>query len=242
MMKRKMILVLMSATMCMQHMYAQHDKDNYNQWASMEYKQWSFTPKSYYYNKYWGTVVNMPWPIPDIKGWIPGIGVHDKQGWVVPTLPYVPYYNFIGDNYVNESWRQMTKLRSGATVTHIIESSYTKKEDEHWNTVYKEDLATIADRNLEVSYSMTSDTRNRLKEQITDNLSAMNDDTADNFRLEYDRILANISNIRNAHMDNAKKIVAYENENRALEKLAVLTGKVAKIQLMDKFIKGGKEE
>lgn len=226
MMKRKMILVLTAATMCMQHMYAQHDKDNYNQWASMEYKQWKFTPESYYYSWY---KKKIDLGLFSIKIDVPGLGVHDDGPGGI---------GIGGDNYVNESWRQMDGLRSGATVTHLIESSYSRQEDEHWNTVYKEDLATIADRSLEVSYSMTAGTRDRLKEQITDNLSAMNDNTADNFRLEYDRILDNISNIRNAHMDNAKKIVAYEKENRALEKLAVLTGKVAKIQLMDKFIKG----
>ena len=70
----------------------------------------------------------------------------------------------------------------------------------------------------------------------------MDGETASNFRMEYNRILDNVSDIRNTHMDNAKKIVAYENENRSLEKLAVLTGKVAKIQMMDKFIRGGTEE
>lgn len=224
-----MLLVLMAATFGMQHMYAQHDKDNYNQWASMEYKQWKFTPESYYYSWY---KKKIDLGLFSIKIDVPGLGVHDDGPGGI---------GIGGDNYVNESWRQMDGLRSGATVTHLIESSYSRQEDEHWNTVYKGDLATIADRSLEISYSITGDTRNRLKKQITDNLQAMDDETADNFRMEYNRILANIDNIHDAHMDNAKKIVAYENENRSLEKLAVLTNKVAKIQLMDKFIKGEKE-
>lgn len=228
-MRRKMLLVLMAATFGMQHMYAQHDKDNYNQWASMEYKQWKFTPESYYYSWY---KKKIDLGLFSIKIDVPGLGVHDDGPGGI---------GIGGDNYVNESWRQMDGLRSGATVTHLIESSYSRQEDEHWNTVYKGDLATIADRSLEISYSITGDTRNRLKKQITDNLQAMDDETADNFRMEYNRILANIDNIHDAHMDNAKKIVAYENENRSLEKLAVLTNKVAKIQLMDKFIKGEKE-
>lgn len=221
-----MILVLMTATLGLQHMYAQHDKDNYNQWASMEYKQWKFTPRSYYYSWDYKRVLGIKIPIP-------GLGVHDNGPGGI---------GIGGDNYVNEKWRQMTGLRSEATVTHILESSYSKKEDEYWNTVYKGDLATIADRSLEVSYSITKDTRDRLKQQITDNLEAMDGETANNFRMEYNRILDNVSDIRNTHMDNAKKIVAYENENRSLEKLAVLTGKVAKIQIMDKFIRGGTEE
>lgn len=224
-----MLLVLMAATFGMQHMYAQHDKDNYNQWASMEYKQWKFTPESYYYSWY---KKKIDLGLFSIKIDVPGLGVHDDGPGGI---------GIGGDNYVNESWRQMDGLRSGATVTHLIESSYSRQEDEHWNTVYKGDLATIADRSLDISYSITGDTRNRLKKQITDNLQAMDDETADNFRMEYNRILANIDNIHDAHMDNAKKIVAYENENRSLEKLAVLTNKVAKIQLMDKFIKGEKE-
>lgn len=225
-----MMLVLMTATLGLQHMYAQHDKDNYNQWASMEYKQWKFTPESYYYSWY---KKKIDLGLFTIKIDVPGLGIHDDGPGGI---------GIGGDNYVNEKWRQMTGLRSGATVTHILESSYSKKEDEYWNTVYKGDLATIADRSLEVSYSITKDTRDRLKKQITDNLDAMDRETASNFRMEYNRILDNVSDIRNTHMDNAKKIVAYENENRSLEKLAVLTGKVAKIQMMDKFIKGGTEE
>lgn len=224
------MLVLMTATLGLQHMYAQHDKDNYNQWASMEYKQWKFTPESYYYSWY---KKKIDLGLFTIKIDVPGLGIHDDGPGGI---------GIGGDNYVNEKWRQMTGLRSGATVTHILESSYSKKEDEYWNTVYKGDLATIADRSLEVSYSITKDTRDRLKKQITDNLDAMDRETASNFRMEYNRILDNVSDIRNTHMDNAKKIVAYENENRSLEKLAVLTGKVAKIQMMDKFIKGGTEE
>lgn len=224
-----MLLVLMAAAFGMQHMYAQHDKDNYNQWASMEYKQWKFTPESYYYSWY---KKKIDLGLFSIKIDVPGLGVHDNGPGGI---------GIGGDGYVDQRWRQMQGLRSAATVTHIMESSYSKKEDEHWNTVYKEDLATYADRSLEVSYSITGDTRNRLKKQITENLDAMDDETAENFRKEYNRILANINDIHNAHMDNAKKIVAYENENRSLEKLAVLTNKVAKIQLMDKFIKGEEE-
>lgn len=123
----------------------------------MEFKQWGFTPESYYYSWY-KKRINMGLFHITVK--VPGLGVHDKG----------PAGMFGGDNYVNERWRQMAGLRTTATASHSVESGNAGKEDGHWNDVFKQDLLTIADRNVEVSYTMTKEKREKLLDDVMNNI------------------------------------------------------------------------
>ena len=207
--------------------------DIYNQIASMEYKQWSFTPKWYYYNKYWGTVVDMPWPIPDIKGWIPGLGVHDSQGYVVPTLPYVPFYNLIGDNYVNQKWRQMFPLRTAAAAESNLQAVQTESEKDFWNDIQIKDLAVFTDRstNLPVigARSVTSDERDELSQHILDRLFQIRElggeadtykELVEELRMEYDVIHEEVDLIGGSHEHNANRLRSLQGCNNRLRKLS----------------------
>ena len=205
--------------------------DVYNQIASMEYKQWSFTPKWYYYNKYWGTVINMPWPLPDVKGWIAGIGMHDKQGWVTPTLPYVPYYNFIGDNYVNEKWRQMYPHRLTASAEAEVQAGHTDDEREFWNDINITDVALYTDRSTDLpgvgAQAVPADDRAEYNQRILDHIynirrlgGQQNTRIADELRMEYDVIREEISIVGSAHERNANRLRTLQSCNNRLRRLA----------------------
>lgn len=208
------------------------DGDIYNQIASMEYKQWSFTPKWYYYNRYWGTVIDMPWPIPDIKGWIPGLGVHDSQGYVVPTLPYVPFYNFIGDNYVNQKWRQMYPLRVEASAESWLQATQTEEEKKFWTDIQKKDMAVYLDRSTDMpligANAVTGDERDELSQNILDNLFEIRElggeadkykELVEDLRLEYDVIREEISLVNSSHEHNANRLRNLQDCNNRLRKL-----------------------
>lgn len=220
---RKLIFTVLCAVILPCRGMAQHDKDNYNQWASMEFKQWDFTPKNYYYSWYMKKILFF-------KTKVPGLGIHDKG----PAGSRIG-----GDNYVNQRWRQMTGLRAEAAASHILEKNNAGKENDHWNDVYKQDLLTIADRNIEAAYTMTKGEREKLQDDVMQNIRILerNGEDVSPYMLEYNRISGNVENIHKANMDNAKKLVAYERENESLEQLAAQTNAMAKIIEMDRIVR-----
>ena len=86
-MKTRWIVLTVLCCMTISHANAQIDKMLYNQWASMEFKQWQFEPDTYYYSK-----VRRSKRILGIKvSWDePGNGYHDKGKWVPFTNWYIP--------------------------------------------------------------------------------------------------------------------------------------------------------
>ena len=214
------------------HAQDESDGDIYNQVASMEYKQWSFSPDWYYYNRYWGTVIDMPWPIPNVRGWLPGLGVHDSQGWVVPTLPYVPFYNFIGDNYVNEDWRQMYPLRVEAAGEAWLQAGQTEREKNFWNKIQVKDLAVYTDRSTDLpligANTVTKDEREDLSQNILDNLFKIRElggeadkykELVEDLRLEYNVIREEITLVNSSHEHNANRLRNLQDCNNRLRKL-----------------------
>ena len=231
---RKMMAAILLAVIGMGSAYAQDESDGdiYNQIASMEYKQWSFSPDWYYYNRYWGTVVDMPWPIPDVRGWLPGLGVHDNQGYVVPTLPYVPFYNFIGDNYVNEDWRQMYPLRVEAAAEAWLQAIQTEKEKNFWNKIQLKDLAVYTDRSTDMpligANAVTKDERDELGQNINDYLFKIRDlggqsdkykEVVEDLRLEYNVIREEATLVNSSHEHNANRLRNLQDCNNRLQKL-----------------------
>lgn len=199
------------------------DRHNYNQWASMEFKQWYFTPKWYYYSWYTEYILGVP-----VR--VPGLGIHDNGPGGVG----------IGDHYVDEIWRQMTPLRIVSVTEHALETGQNKDETEEWNDVYQKDLLTIADRNLDAGYSITNDRRNDLIENVDGYATIISDYEKERVKEEKERILSNVKVIRNTHMDNAKKIAAYERESDSLEQLVRGEKLIALLNLTNQIIKGGK--
>jgi hypothetical protein len=199
------------------------DRHNYNQWASMEFKQWHFTPTWYYYSWYTRYVLGIPITLP-------GLGIHDSG----------PGGIGLGDHYVDERWRRMTPLRNVSVAEHTLETERNKKETEEWNDVYQKDMLTIADRNLDAGYSITNDRRNDLIENVDGYATIISDYEKERVKEEKERILSNVKVIRNTHMDNAKKIAAYERESDSLEQLVRGEKLIALLNLTNQIIKGGK--
>ena len=223
---------------------AQHDSYKYDQFASMEFKQWDFGPTDFYYSRYWGTILDMPWPIPDIKGWIPttgpnGPGWHDKGQWIPFTGLYVdvifnPYAAAVGhwdavfnaDGYVNQSWRQYFSHRTSAAAESILYKNLSNKQDRYWGDIKKLDVVTIADRTGVLS-GVTGATQITGTER-QESMDAVNkaydiigegplrDDLMDRYYMLQEQVAV----IENAHMDNARKIVAMEEINKEYKELA----------------------
>lgn len=206
---------------------AYHDGDTYNQVASMEFKQWSFTPKSYYYS----------WYMKDyffFKTRMPGSGVHDKGPAGVSWLG--------GDNYVNEPWRLMSPLRESAAEVAKEEASQEKTQKEKWNDIFDQDVLTIADREIDAAYAITKSVRNRVGEEIVATLPALPLSGQTSAALEYARIKDNIDMIHSATIDNAKRLVQYEKENQALEDLSDAVEKAGMLHQLGDFLSLDEDE
>lgn len=215
-----------------------------DQFRSMEFRQWEFTPSNYYYSKYWGTILKMPWPLPDIKGYKPGEGFHDKGKWLglgiyIPVI-FNPYALAAGhweavfspDGYVSESWRKKTPLRIAAVGESEIHKNNNRKSMKEWKTIRDIDLTTIADREGIVlfgeAYSSTKEERDRYSQLILDYLDKIDDNDARNkIEEQYDKIMEEVSVIKSAHMDNARKLEQFYLCNRRLKSLANTAGLVA---------------
>ena len=101
-------------------------------------------------------------------------------------------------------------------------------------------MLTIADRNLDAGYSITNDRRNDLIENVDGYATIISDYEKERVKEEKERILSNVKVIRNTHMDNAKKIAAYERESDSLEQLVRGEKLIALLNLTNQIIKGGK--
>lgn len=199
------------------------DEHNYNQWASMEFKQWKFTPKPYYYS--WYTV-----KVFGISIRLPGLGIHDNGPAGIGA---------VGDHYVDERWRQMAPLRLASVAEHKLETEQNGKESENWNDVYKDDLLTIADRTVDAAYSVTRERRDGLISDADGYATLIEGDyEKERIREEKERILSNVNAIRGANMENAKKVAAYEKESDNLERLVEAEKFIALLDITNKIIRG----
>ena len=113
----------------------------------------------------------------------------------------------------------MTGLRATAVASHVLESGSAKAENEVWEDIMEKDLLTIADRELDAAYTMTKKERDRIVKKFALALVGMDVKAAAKYLMEYKRITKNISNIRNSKMDNARKLEAYQKENKALQEM-----------------------
>lgn len=214
-----------------------HNKNTYNQVASMEVKQWEFTPKDDYFSKVRKKILF-------IKYDDPGEGYHD-DGWfgigsILPTgsnyASYVLGVTLTGelerltkpDHYVDEDWRKMSPLRASAYGEALLQNNYISKEDGYWRGIRAVDALTVADRSGVIAQGLslsatdvTENDRNEASRAVVHNLSGLEGtEFAEDVMLEFRMVQDGITNIRNAHMDDARKSVQLHNFNRQLEQLA----------------------
>ena len=227
-------LALLTAT----EVKAQFDADNYNMFAGMEVMpQWKFTPEREYYSTY-KKKINMGFF--SFKMNVPGEGWHDNGFWGwgfnrTPNIYAAAAGNFsavfLPDHYVKEVWRKMTPLRLSAVAEVELQYSSVSQSTKDWNSIMKKDALTEADRyglaeslgaDWLSAYQITSGDRNKACYAISTIIYQLENDydfDVDDLNDEYDSILQEVSTIHNAHMDNAKKLVALEACNKSLTKL-----------------------
>lgn len=196
--------------------YAQDESsdDLYNQVASMEYKQWKFTPRAYYYSWDYKRVLGIKIPIP-------GLGVHDNGPAGI---------GIGGDNYVNERWRQMTPLRVSAAAESNLQAANSEKEKDYWKDINIKDLVVYADRSTDLplvgAKAITEQDREEFSQRILDNIHNIRElegdqmrELADKLRFEYDVIQEEINIVGDAHEDNSNRLRTLQNCNNRLRKL-----------------------
>lgn len=226
-----------------------HNADTYNQIASMEFKQWGFSPKDDYFSTIKKKVLFIT-----LK--LPGQGYHD-DGWygtgtILPlSTSYASYTAGViltgelerltkPDHYVDEKWRLKSPLRASAYGEASIQRGYIAKEKDYWQTIRNRDLLTIADRSglfaegLSLSaIDVTENDRNRASGEILDAVDYLGSgEVSDNINDDFRRIQADISAIRGAHLDDARKSVELHKANLRLEDLAKVAGQFAVSKLL----------
>lgn len=223
--------------------FAQHDPHKYDQFASMEYKQWDFSPTDYYYSRYWGKILDLPWPLKDVYGWLPttgpnGPGWHDRGQWIPFTGLYVgvvvnPYAAAVGhwdaafhaDGYVRESWRQYYSHRTAAAASAVLYKAESNRQDRYWADIRSLDLVTFADRSGTLSgvigpEQITGTERQESMDVINHVVGVIDDDkAADELMEHYYALQEQISVISQAHMDNARKVISMEETNKEYKEL-----------------------
>ena len=217
-MKHTIRFIALSAAFIGCHMTGYAQKDVYNQIASMEYKQWKFTPESYYYSWY---KEKIDLGLFSIKIDVPGLGIHDRG----------PGGIGLGDNYVNEPWRMMSPLRATTVAESLLEARNTESEKDYWNKILVKDLTVTLDRstNLPIvgAATVTEDEREEVSQQILDILFDITESDKDNkydelvagLRLEYDAIHEEVNLISNSNEDNSRRLRSLQDCNNRLRKL-----------------------
>jgi len=257
-MMKRLVPILMYVLLAVGQLYAQHDPSKYDQFASMEYKQWDFSPTDYYYSRYWGKILDLPWPLSDIYGWLPttgpnGPGWHDRGQWIPFTGLYIgvvvnPYAAAVGhwdaafhaDGYVNESWRQYYSHRTAAAASAVLYKAESNRQDRYWADIRSLDLVTFADRSGTLSGVIGPDEVTAAERQQYIDVIFKAESNLENQRLsddimdEFHALQEQISVIRQAHMDNARKVVSMEELNKEFRVLAERAAKHLINQYYDK--------
>lgn len=259
-MKIRWIVLMVLCCMTIPHANAQIDKMLYNQWASMEFKQWQFEPDEYYYSRVWRRIVNMPWPLPDIYGWVPGKGYHDRGQWIPLTGIYIPvilnpYASIAGHwdavftptNYVNEKWRQGIGLRTPAAGEAVLYKDESNKQKDYWSQIREQDILTIADRTGTMSgltgpEKVVAVERQEAIDEIFTVYEEMEDEEMkERLMDEYHALQEQVRVIEKAHMDNARKVVAIDKINMEYKALAKRAKSTMRMQYLQKKMNKGYE-
>lgn len=197
------------------------DGANQDQWASMEFMQWEFSPKAYYYSKYYKRIFGIKIPV------LSPIGLHDNG----------PFNLGIGgDHYVSERWRQMSGLRAEAAGMALLEKQEREKIKDRWEEILKRDGLELADKAVDAAKLIEDDKRGKLCRQITKMVEELPTGESLNIMDEYERIQQNIKIIHDAFIPNADKIVAYRKQMHKLERLNKITRMIYIMRESEKII------
>jgi len=182
------------------------DKNNQNQLASMEFKQWKFTPDSYYYSWYWQKLIFFK-----IK--LPGLGIYDNG---IGGIGFITFHK----HYVDERWRQMTPLRAGTAVEMALEKGKREKTTDLWKDLAVKDAIELADNMIDLtgSYSTAKRRLEKCRERIA-GLKELTDEQKS--RAEDDLMLIRqaIEDLDDSGMGSARRMEGYQKETRHMEQI-----------------------
>lgn len=197
------------------------DGANQDQWASMEFMQWKFSPKPYYYSKYYERIFGVKIPI------LSPIGLHDNG----------PFNSGIGgDHYVRQRWRQMSGLRIEAVSMAKMEEEQKNQIKDKWEGIMKRDAFEFADKAADTGKLIEDDKRGKLCSQITKMAEELPTGESLNIMDEYERIRQNIQIIHGAFIPNSDKIIAYRKQMHKLERLNKITRMIYIMRESEKII------
>jgi hypothetical protein len=231
--------------------YIVNDENKINQLKSIEYMQWKLTPKWYYYSWYTEDVLGVPILLP-------GLGIHDKGilgvGGGSIISDFKEYYDQMGmtpesagsmlgigvgegDNYVNK-YNNNIKQYTPAIAAVMYNKAQAEEQENDTKTVYNQEFAKNADKEVDYAYTLSASRRNELKTEFlyhyhkyaSDN--SIFSDGAKNCKtllFEYERILSNVKIINESHMSNAKKREAYVESEQELVELVALANRLANL-------------
>lgn len=218
-MKRKFVKGgLIGALLLVGSMTMVADKHYRNQLASMEYKQWKFSPE-YYYKSWYNEKILF------ITTKVPGLGLHDNGPGGIGG----------GDNYINERWRQMTPLRMTAVGENELQGGQVSDEQEYWEDLMTQDAITYADASTAVpvigAWSVTSNDRNKYLTDIRKNINGFPEayaSVADRYLTRLEVVTDEMNCVKNAYMSNSRKLTLLQDANRRLMALAQETEEIKK--------------
>lgn len=185
----------------------------YKQLRSMEDGPWEFSPEGYYYS-WWMKKIKLPWPLPDIKTKVPGLGIHDR-GFAGT--------GFLGDRYVSK-YKPSAQVRAKM----IALTEITRKEYEAIEKKYKDigdrEAVDATDRQVNIAIKIYEERFQAYYRNISSLCDFLERHTsrgaAQRFRDELSRIQANVSLIGKSYSRNSERSSAYLKELKNLERLS----------------------
>ena len=182
------------------------DKNNQNQLASMEFKQWKFTPEKYYYSWYWQKLIFFK-----IK--LPGLGIYDNG---LGGIGFITFHK----HYVDERWRQMTPLRLGTAAETALEQGSRTETTDLWTGLAVKDAIELADNMLDLtgSYSTAKKRLERCRERIA-TLTALTDEQKSMAEDDLLLIRQSIDDLDKSGMGSARRMEGYQKETRHMEQV-----------------------
>lgn len=201
-------------------MFAQgsyYDESKHYQFRSMENGPWQFKPDFYYYS--W--IKKKIWFV-EIK--LPGLGIHDRGPAGIGG----------GDKYVSRYSPNLPLRTATIGIAELEEPEY-RKQSESYDSVKNMEALLVADRQLDAVYGTVGDKLNTLKGAFVDNLVTYtaNDGDADKALVlwnQYYAVIESVNLIKDAYLDNSKRLKAYQEEVEKMEELVAGSASLIKLQ------------
>lgn len=194
-----------------------YDESKHYQFRSMENGPWKFKPEFYYYSWIKKKVLWF-----EVK--LPGLGIHDNGPAGIGG----------GDKYVSR-YSPNLPLRTATIGIAELEDPEYRKQSESYDSIKNMEALLVADRQLDAVHSIVGDKLNTLKDFFIENMTiytANNGDADKALALwnQYYAVEEAVNLIKNAYLDNSKRLKAYQEELGKMEGLVAGSASLIKLQ------------